>query len=108
MIGIDSKCNYSDLTPRYLNNLCRLGLLTIPDQYSLFDDWRYDRIRSLPEITDALEDVPEDAKAGLHLLRIGLTDLGDAFRTACVTESSLDFDTAEAEFAAVIRAKQDT
>jgi abortive infection alpha-like protein len=103
MIGIDSKCNHPDLTPRHLDNLCRLGLLTIPDQHALFDEWRYDRIRSLPEITDALEGVPEDAKAGLHLLRIGLTDLGDAFRTACVTESSLDFDATEAEFAAVTR-----
>lgn len=90
MLGEDAKCEYPELTPRYIDNLCRLGLTSVPEGRGLFDDWRYDRIRNSSAVRSALENVPENSQSGFELRHIGLTDMGDGFRIACLSDSFSD------------------
>ena len=83
-LGQDAKCEFPDLTPKYLDNLCRLGLAEIPDGRWLFDDWRYDKIRKSKTVIDALKSAPHDGKTDLTKKLIGITDLGEGFRKACI------------------------
>lgn len=46
VIGEEANCEFPDRLPLYLTNLTRLGLVEIPENSGLADDWRYDKVRN--------------------------------------------------------------
>jgi hypothetical protein len=90
MLYEDAKCEHPELTPKYIDNLCRLGLTSAPEGRGLFDDWRYDRIRKSSAVRLALESLPENSQSSFEYRSIGLTDMGEGFRMACLSISGLD------------------
>lgn len=83
-LGQDARCEFPEMTPTYIDNLCRLGLTEIPAGMYLVDDWRYHRLRESKSVTDAMAAVPSRSETIVHRKYIGITDLGDGFRKACM------------------------
>lgn len=86
MIGEDAACQRPDFTPAYIDNLCRLGLTSVPEGRGLFELWRYDRIRGSQKVQLALRRAPSESKTGFEYRHFGITNLGDDFRRACIIE----------------------
>lgn len=82
-LGHDVGCEFPEITPKYIDNLCRLGLAEMPAGRHLIDDWRYDKIRKSVIVTEVLAGIPAESKEVINKKYIGLTDLGDSFRRAC-------------------------
>lgn len=84
MIGIESKCDFPNITPKYIDNLCRLGLMEMPEGRHLVDDWLYNKIRESVLVVNILAGVAPDLKTDFRKKYIGLTNLGDGFIKACM------------------------
>lgn len=82
-LGTDAGCEYPEALPKYVDNLCRLGLTEIPILTVLAQDWRYDRILALGIVKNGKEDVPQGSTFEVEKIVIGLTNLGSSFREAC-------------------------
>jgi hypothetical protein len=86
-IGEESGCKYSDFTPKYLDNLCRLGLLHIPAGRLLAEEHSYDVLTEDAEYKKIKKQIREQ---GLELIEtrkyIELTEFGIQFKEACVNE----------------------
>ena len=67
-------------------DLCRLVLMEVPPFSWLIEDFRYDRIHELAIVKAAEEKLPKDTSLDFIRKMFGLTDLGGAFRTACVAK----------------------
>jgi hypothetical protein len=85
-LGTDAKFDYFEMVPKYVDNLCRLGLTEIPAMTWLAEEFRYDRIKQLEIVRTAEKKIPEGSTFEFILKMFGLTVLGDSFRAACVTE----------------------
>lgn len=84
-IGEKAGCKHVDLTPQYLDNLCRLGLLTIPSGSHLVDENIYDEVTKKVELMDYVKGFNTDYTSTRIIKKfIKLTDLGMLFREACV------------------------
>ncbi len=84
-LGQDAGCSHLEQVPEYLDNLCRLGLLEIPESAHLFDNWRYDKIRELELVEIAAAEIPQGSQPAIVKKMVGITSFGEAFRSACVT-----------------------
>jgi hypothetical protein len=86
-IGEEVGCKYPDLTPKYIDNLCRLGLLHIPAGQLLVGEHSYD---VLTEDIGYKRTKKKAEGQGSVLLEkrkyIELTEFGIQFREACVNE----------------------
>ena len=90
-IGQKANCEHVELTPNYLNNLCRLGLLEIPHDCYIIAKDIYEELESdkqLDEIKQHIE-ATDGLSIGFNRKEIGLTDLGSQFCLACVIDKSL-------------------
>jgi hypothetical protein len=100
-LGRNSKCEFLELVPNYLNNLCRLGLTEIPTNVSLSitenqkkDSLKlniYDELKKDKEIVEFIQEI--DLEEGFIIdfenKVIDLTDLGRQFCSACVIDKNL-------------------
>jgi len=86
-IGIEAGCKYPDLTPKYIDNLCRLGLLHMPAGRYLIGPDAYDSLIKTEEY-DRFKAKYETEATGLIEIKkyIELTGLGIQFRDACVVD----------------------
>ena len=90
-IGQQAGCDYPELTPGYLDNLERLGLLEVPPRgmmaRHLADAELYKSLEEAPEI-GRLRKEAETKDQSVHLTKsyCGLTNLGSQFVQACVLE----------------------
>jgi hypothetical protein len=84
-LAFDAKCENPDMLPKYIDNLCRLGLTEVPPMRWLVEDFRYDRIKSLDIVSATEKKIPNGSTFDFERKTIGLTVLGAAFRDACVT-----------------------
>lgn len=85
-LGADAKCDFPEMVPKYIDNLCRLGLTEIPPLLKLAEEFRYDRIKRLAIVKAAEKQIPEGSSFDFVPKVFGLTVLGGAFRAACVAE----------------------
>lgn len=85
-IGIEAGCKYPDLTPKYIDNLCRLGLLHMPAGRHLVGQNAYDVLIKTKEY-EKFKAKYETEHTGVSEIKkyIELTGLGIQFREACVT-----------------------
>lgn len=85
-IGVDSGCELPEQVPKYLDNLCRLGLTEVPAMRRLAEGDRYDRIRKMPIVGAVEKQIPAESKFDFVEKMIGLTVLGESFRSACIID----------------------
>lgn len=92
-VGREAGCEFPDLTPSYLDNLTRLGLIESPGAYglgpSLAAPNTYEPLEQAEEIA-ALKSQVEQAGGRIEFDRtfVGTTHLGRQFCRACVMEKS--------------------
>lgn len=87
-IGAIAGCAHQQLTPNYLDNLCRLGILEIPSGRRLNDPKAYEAITSAPDI-EMLKRQFENSKThsiGFDQKYIAVTGIGRQFINACVID----------------------
>ena len=83
-LGEDALCEYPILVPKYIDNLCRLGLTQIPPGRHLSEASRYERLLNLELVKTVRGKVPELAKFTPLKKMIEITSLGESFRFACM------------------------
>lgn len=96
-IGKKSQCEFQELTPSYLDNLCRLGLTEIPNAVQLVDDesekidQNYEELQSDKELDKIKRkiDTEKDHSIDFHRKLLELTNLGRQFCSACVIDKNL-------------------
>jgi len=96
-IGKNVGCDFNNLIPNYLDNLCRLGLLEIPAGRYIIAEGIYEKLEEDQEITSIKQQILVEANAnpadglsvGFDRKKIELTDLGKQFCFACVIDKSL-------------------
>ncbi len=84
-LAFDAKCSNPELLPKYVDNLCRLGLTEVPPMAKLAQEFRYNRIKELDLVKKTEQEIPKGSTFNFTPKMIGLTVLGGAFREACVT-----------------------
>ncbi len=86
-IGLEAACKHEDLTPQYIDNLCRLGLLHMPAGRHLVGENAYDVLIKTEEY-EKFKAQHETEHTTTHEIKkyIELTDLGILFRQACVID----------------------
>ena len=82
-LGYEAKCDYPDKANIYVNNLMRLGLVSIPPLSFMFDEWRYNKIYDLESFKESIYIAEKDGNVILRKKMIGLTDYGDVLRKVC-------------------------
>jgi Abortive infection alpha len=82
-LGNDAGCDNVELLPRYVDNLCRLGIAEVPSRGGLYEEWRYDKIKNLALVEQVESEIPSGGEFGIVKKMFGVTTLGDAFRRAC-------------------------
>jgi hypothetical protein len=87
LVGRKAGCVFPDMTPSYLDNLCRLGLLEIPAGVVLIEPGTYEALENDPELE------PFKAAATMKALRVDFerrgvrrTTFGIQFCEACVIQ----------------------
>ncbi len=84
-LGANAGCEFSQMTPAYIDNLCRLGLAeVIEGQYTKVGT--YDALESDPEVNAIAAEIEKNDKIILHVGRkcIRVTELGKQFGKICV------------------------
>lgn len=87
-IGKKAGCKHEELTPNYLDNLCRLGILEMPPGRSIKDPKKYDDIINDPlveQFKNRLKDY-KDHSIGFNRKLITVTCLGRQFINACIID----------------------
>lgn len=80
VIGKEANCEFPDRLPLYLTNLVRLGLVEIPENSGLADDWRYDKIRNSSLFLEKVEFAEKKGKVFFLKKMVGITALGSDLR----------------------------
>lgn len=87
-IGKKAGCKHEELTPNYLDNLCRLGILEMPPGRSIKDPKKYEDIINDPlveQFKNRLKD-HKDHSIGFNRKLITVTCLGRQFINACIVD----------------------
>lgn len=86
-IGLEAECKYPDLTPQYIDNLCRLGLLQIPAGRHLVGNNAYDSLTKTKEYEKFKAQYETEHTTIREIKKyIELTELGIQFKEACVND----------------------
>lgn len=86
-IGKEAGCEHLDLVPNYIDNLCRLGLLTMPSGRYLIGKNAYDILIGTDEYKAFKEKYETEHTTTREIKKyIELTNLGSQFREACLVE----------------------
>lgn len=86
-IGVEAGCKYPDLTPKYIDNLCRLGLLHMPPGRHLVGENSYDTLIKTQEFEEFKAKHENENMTTTEIKKyIELTELGIQFKEACVTD----------------------
>ena len=84
VIGQEANCEFPDRLPLYLTNLARLGLVEIPENSGLADDWRYNKIRNSSLFLKKVEFAEKHGKVFFFKKMVGITALGTDLRKTAI------------------------
>lgn len=89
-LGVIAQCEFPQLTPTYIDNLCRLGLAEIPAMYQYTGKGVYDPLENAPDIQLMKLQIEQNPEFKFSLDRKGLrvTELGKQFGRICVLRKS--------------------
>ncbi len=87
-LGEEAGCEHVNLTPSYLDNLCRLGIIEIPTFYEYMSPNVYDHLENHPTILIVKEQIDKIQNQRCEIQRRGLrvTQLGRQFISICVQD----------------------
>lgn len=89
-IGQNSGCATPELTPSYLDNLIRLGLLEVPPNRHIIAEGIYEELQESPQLNEVKQQIEAaDLTLGFDKKKIELTDLGKQFCAACVIDKNI-------------------
>jgi Abortive infection alpha len=93
-LGRIAGCEYAEMTPEYLGNICRLGLAEIPMYISIPDNGVYKSLESAPIVVDLMEKINAETGRVAEIERGGLfvTQFGRQFGRICVSNNSMSDD----------------
>ncbi|WP_183138692.1 DUF4393 domain-containing protein [Pseudomonas syringae group genomosp. 3] len=85
-LGDDAQCELPSMSPYYIDNLRRLGLVEILPVYGLHDSDGYSRLESGEETKKILINISEETEYEPRVIRGGvkISPLGNLFLDACV------------------------
>ncbi len=85
-IGNQAGVEFLNLTPTYIDNICRLGLAEIPSMFQYSGKGVYDPLENAPEIINSKLNIEKNQKLRAVIERKGLrvTELGKQFAHVCV------------------------
>lgn len=83
IIGEEANCQFPEKVSVYLNNLVRLGLLTIPETSYMADEWRYAKIEQNRIFADRLTSAEKQGEVSIIKKMVGITSLGADFIKVC-------------------------
>ena len=91
LVGMESGCQHQNLSTKYLDNLCRLGILEVPSMISYVDESCYKALEDLPHVQRIKESLTSDGKHSVQVRHkiARLTDFGRLFVAACVIDKSV-------------------
>ncbi len=86
-LGVDAGCSYPDLTPQYLDNLCRLGIIAIPERFYVAAN-AYDKLENDPRIKSLIAENNSVANCRGVVVKaiVEVTELGRQFIRACLID----------------------
>ncbi len=88
LFGRDANCEHAHLTPSYIDNLSRLGLVIIPPDRSYAGDDAYEELENYPSVIEIKRQIDSEegrvSKIERNFVRI--TELGEQFINACVVD----------------------
>lgn len=92
--GEKAECSHSTLVPSYLDNLSRLGLIKIPDNYWYTDESIYlplekhptidTLVQAIPQVHIRMPEMPKQTTA-ITKKQVQVTELGRLFISSCLT-----------------------
>lgn len=85
-LGTIAGCEYPQLTPTYIDNLCRLGLAEVPTFFQYTSKGVYDALEAAPQVQQLKSQIESDPELKAVTDRKGLrvTELGKQFAQICV------------------------
>ena len=85
-LGVIAQCDLPQLTPTYIDNLCRLGLAEIPTMYQYTGKGVYDTLENAPDVLQIKLQIEQNPEFRCAIDRKGLrvTELGKQFARICV------------------------
>lgn len=88
LLGKIAQCEFPQLVPTYIDNLCRLGLATIPAMYEYTAPGVYEPLESAPEVQMLKSQIELSQEWSCTFERKGLrvTALGRQFSNICVLQ----------------------
>lgn len=86
LLGTVARCEYPQMTPTYLGNLCRLGLAEVPEFMQYTAKGVYDALEADPVVKGIVKQFEADPARRVVVDRKGLrvTQLGHQFARICV------------------------
>lgn len=84
VVAEEADCEFPDRLPLYLTNLTRLGLVEIPENSGLADDWRYDKVRNSPSFLEKVKFAEKKGKVFFLKKMVGITALGSDLRKTAI------------------------
>jgi hypothetical protein len=89
-LGVIAHCEFPNMTPMYIDNLCRLGLAEIPAMFQFTSVGIYDPLENAPEVQQKKSEIEQNPEFKFVLERKGLriTELGKQFARICVLRKS--------------------
>lgn len=83
ILGYESDCEYPEEFPIYVDNLIRLGIVSVPEGHQLADEWRYKKVLNHKYVEEILQQAELIGKVFIRYKMIGITQLGDTIRKIC-------------------------
>lgn len=85
-LGVVAGCEFPDMTPTYIDNLCRLGLAEVPAFWEYTAKGAYDALENDPLIKALITAIENNPEIEPQIERKGLrvTELGKLFARSCV------------------------
>jgi len=86
LLGVEAGCEFPDEVPKYIDNLCRLGLAEVPTFFEYTSPGVYDALENDPRVVGMKGTIEMDPERKCVIQRQGLsmTELGKLFCEICV------------------------
>ena len=90
LLGEVAGCEFNNLVPTYIDNICRLGLAEVPPMWAYMSPGVYDPLENSPVIVTVKAQIEQDPEIKAHVERRGLriTELGKQFTRICVARKA--------------------
>lgn len=87
-LGLLAGCEFPQMTPTYIDNLCRLGLVEVPTFWEYTTKGAYDALENDPHVKAVKVSIENNAEMQPVVERKGLrvTELGKQFARTCVIQ----------------------